>query len=1033
MKLALLTLLLISHLLAPIKFALGAESSTSNPVVKDKKLFDILSRIKTKQQSHEQNKQENNVNNVVESENVSPKKSLLPQNDSSGIPTGEELILSIYIDKLYLADTFAYKTDNGTKINLYDFFESLDFPIDIDLEEGIIAGWYINESNRFELNLSTAEHQNGLAQLTINEQNIDVLSESITIEGDELYVEGDTLAQWFNLEISYNYNDQILILQSQQALPIQAKLAREGRNIYVQNTSASVMPWKESSYQLFSSPLIDFQINASTDNDDNNYVSYSALGQHDLGYFSSQYYLAANNDNGISDARIKLSKIISDKSMFSALSGDNFEVGDINPTQISTRYSSSLSRGFSVSSDSNNEISFNRINLNGDIQPGWDIELYRNTILIDKHISIQNGRYEFNNIDLLYGNNVFEMIMYGPQGQVEKRTKEVYLDRNMLSANEASYGFSVTQEGKSVIKTNNSNNHLFREDGWLVAGRYNQGINKLLSLDFGLSSYFQNDKEKEDRYTSSLGVNLQLFDRLLLTTNSTFDNQENMSNGFNARMPWSNHTFLYQYQKTEANIQEDNITGNSETKSTFSSHLFAMNGQLLHINDLRMNYQNQFRYNVKDNLETTAFTNSISANFKRFMLQNEFTWQETKDDLNSFDSVFGSVNVNTNFGPVFTRLSSTYAIKPETDIVNVSADLSLSVTDTIYSNVRVSYAPKLKRYNSRFSVNWHNDSVNVNTYINVDSDDEWSIGLLFRFALGYQLDYNKAFISSTPLANSGSTMVRVFKDDNANNEFDPGEELLKGVKVKAVQSYRQGVSDEDGIAIIKGMMNNQKTDLVIDPSTLDDPFLIPLGKGIAFTPRTGFLNSIDYPVVTSSEIDGTVYLVDKKGIETPLSFVDLNLLNEVGDIVGQARTEYDGYYLFVDLPPGQYKVSIAEEYIKKKKLDNTADLSIVLTAQGDVINGSDFILSQLEFTSGYVANIGKFSSVNMLKTYWYLTNRRNRAKLKHSVFYVKDDMTNKYQLNLAFYKTEAEANIACKAANAVKINCHVEAYELQVK
>jgi hypothetical protein len=1040
MKLTILTLVFISTLLVSINNAFGAENSTNidaekNNSVKNSGLFGILDRIGKKQQRYEEIKQENNkTKNLVQSETVVTVTPELLPNDGSGIATGQELILSMYIDKLYLADTFAYKTNKGTKINLYDFFQSLDFPIDIDLTKGIVAGWFIEVNNRFELNLSGLSDKSASAQLIINEQVVDAHAENITIEDGDIYVDGATLAKWFDFEISYNFNDQIVIIQSQRNLPIQAKLARERRKIYTKNTNASVMPWKNSNYEMFSSPLIDFQFNTSTNDDNNNNVNASALGQHDLGYFSSEYYLSGN-DESLTDARFKLSKVIPEKSIFSSLSGANFEMGDIRGTQISNLYSSRLSRGFSVTSNLDNDISFNRVNLNGDIQPGWDIELYRNTILIDKQISVQNGRYEFNNIDLLYGNNFFEMILYGPQGQVEKRTKEVYLDQNMLSANDASYSFSATQEGKSIFNVNSNNSNVFGEEGFRIAGQYGRGINKSLSVDFGLSSFIQSDDEKEDRYTSSLGMDLQLFDRLLLSSNNTFDNQKNMANNITARMPWSNHSFLYEYQRTESNLLiTDSATDiESEDKNIRKYQRITMNGPVFTGESLRLNYQNIFGYDVKENAEITDFTNSLSANFKRYMLQNTFRWQETKTDFYDLATVDGALSFNTYLGTIFTRLSSSYTIKPVAKITSVSTDLSWNASENIYSNVRVSYAPETKRYNSRFAVNWHNESLNVSTYANVNSDDEWSVGLLFRFSLGYHADYNKTFISSTPLSSAGTAMVRVYKDDNANNQFDEGESLINGVKVKAVQSYRQGISGEDGIAVIKGLINNKKTDLAIDPSTFEDPFLIPLGQGVAFTPRRGYLNSFDYPVVTASEIDGIVYFEDKEGLKTPLSFAEIHLVNEAGEVVTKTRTEYDGYYLFVDLPPGQYKVSISDEYIKKQKLYNTDDLSIVLTAQGDVINGSDFILSQLEFTSGYVANIGQFSSLNMLKAYWYLLNRRNRAKLKHSVFYVKDDLTNKYHLNLAFYKTKNEAYTACEAASKVKINCNVAAHELVIK
>ena len=66
------------------------------------------------------------------------------------------------------------------------------------------------------------------------------------------------------------------------------------------------------------------------------------------------------------------------------------------------------------------------LDLQGDIQPSWDVELYRNDELISALTAGPDGRYVFNDIELLYGNNTLRLVFYGPQGQTRERPRRCW-------------------------------------------------------------------------------------------------------------------------------------------------------------------------------------------------------------------------------------------------------------------------------------------------------------------------------------------------------------------------------------------------------------------------------------------------------------------------------------------------------------------------------------------------------------------------------------------------------------------------------
>lgn len=1019
MKLPIILVLFLSFITAMATAAENQSSSTA------KNIRDIINRIKGKYQLIEQYNSANSPDvliNTLESSSISSNKELpsAAQSVETGIAVGEELILDIMLKRWFLGDLFAYKSASGAQISLSQLFLIIDFPIEIDLSARKASGWFLKESNRFHFDFSMTPTED--AQVTINGITSLISPNDIRIEGNDIYVDGNLVSEWFGLNLNYNFNDLKVVLQPTQMLPIEQRLIREKRKTTSTKKNTSMMPWKESSYQLISSPLVDIQLQSNFNKNNGFYSSYSALGSHDLAYMNTSYYIAGNKQQGLSDARLKFTKQASEATLLPGLPATYFEIGDVN----GVNGNSPFSRGFLLANSKTTKSDNNRISLNGDIQPGWDIELYHNNILIKKETSLQTGRYEFNDIDLFYGENDFQIISYGPQGQVVKKHEEFYVNKNLLGLNDSNYAMSITQSGKSLLGINKD--RTVENEGWIVSSRYGQGITPWLSLQFGQSYLFNN--QGKDIFSYNLGANMTLFNNLLLNSTTKVNQDNGFATQFSAKTVLGKQSLFYKFQQNKDNI--DNLDSLSVSEST--SHQFKMSGAFAVYNKFKLNYANSV-FHKENNLNqaTTSAINQLNLRKDNFSLQNDFNWQSVHDGQESIDTFTGFVGFTRRFGPIYTRLSSGYSIKPTAKVENLSSEFSWSMTDTIQSTLKLNYQLEQKSYQAQLSTFWQNEYFNFSSNVNYTDQNEWSFGLSLRLGIGYELKHDKYFFNPTPLTNSGSVIARVFEDLNSNGQFDKGEPLIEGAKVKALQHRRQGITGEDGLAVIKNMPNNTISDIVLDQESLADPFWIPLTPGVAITARRGYLEQLDFPVVTAGEVDGTVYLIDKNGVEKPLSSVEIELINDNGEIVQTTRSEYDGYYLFVNIVPGQYHVVITDSYIKKHKLKESDGLAINLSAQGEIFNGSDLSMEQLIFSSGYVVNVGSFTSLTMLKTYWHLIQRRHRSRLRQTVFYVKNELTNKYQLNLGFYKEKTTADNACDITSKADINCTVEPYEFALK
>jgi len=91
---------------------------------------------------------------------------------------------------------------------------------------------------------------------------------------------------------------------------------------------------------------------------------------------------------------------------------------------------------------------FDRITLDGDLPIGWEVELYRNEVLLDFRVDQISGRYSFQNVPLLFGNNILRLAFYGPQGQVREELKQIRVGPEQIKPGEHRYRFAFNQQDK---------------------------------------------------------------------------------------------------------------------------------------------------------------------------------------------------------------------------------------------------------------------------------------------------------------------------------------------------------------------------------------------------------------------------------------------------------------------------------------------------------------------------------------------------------------------------------------------------------
>lgn len=930
------------------------------------------------------------------------------QTNDVGIPAGELLFFSAYLHKYYLGELFAIKSENGAWVELNSLFELLNFAINVNNEKLTAKGWYISPDNEFDLNLTDKTVRIKGNSYSLNEQDY-------YIDAGDLFVDYDLLNTWFGLNIQLNYSSLEMGFSPNIKLPIEKKLAREKRSFYTgSQNNTPTLPWKPSPYKAMSSPVADVQLSYTATNN-NNTFNYAILGSQDLAYFNSEYYLAGSNGDLLKDSRLSFNRENAEGNLLGPLNATSIEFGDVLATQIGSRFKGNYARGVKVNNKPlYKEVNSNQITLTGAVQAGWDVELYRNNVLIDQQLSLPDGRYLFENIDLLFGTNTFELIFYGPQGEVERKVEEYLIDGNSLERGDGFYELSFTQQGEQLL---NSGNTVVGEKGWLLSGRYEKGITNYFSVYTGISALKSDEAESLTNY--ALGSNLSLLNRVLVNFDYEQNSLEEKDLRLSTRSELLGQSVRLSVRKTS---QLQSQTQQSKSFNNLNSYELFFSGNLMENPYGRLSYQNTANYTDSDFQDSiTMFGNILNYTAGGYAFNNNLQWA----DNNRF---FGSSRLQKRFGLLGTRFGINYSLEPTSEITSYETEFSRSLTSNLQAELKLTHELKTEVKFAELGLNWQTDLFSLNSNVNYDTDDNWRVGLFGRFSFGFDNKNNDYFINRRSLVQSGSLMVHVYLDENNNGIYDDGEQNLEGVKVKGLQNYRRAVTDKNGMALLSGMPANLTTDIVIEPGSISEPFLVTANDGFSITPRAGFVEYMEIPLNHSSELEGTVYKQDEQGSSEVQPFATIKLLDKQGKQVAQTQAAYDGYYLFTDLRPGEYKAVIDDEFKQRKSLKDTQQVMVNLPAQGEVVMGVDFELKEKTQTPAYIANAGGFSSLPIMKAYYQLIKRHLNEQSKRDAFYIKDDKQKRYFLAVAYAESaQGELEQVCAELKVKGLNCQVQA------
>ncbi|WP_028865531.1 hypothetical protein [Psychromonas aquimarina] len=830
----------------------------------------------------------------------------------------ELLFLDAYLDRSDLNSSIEVITPDFILfyLSIDELATLLDLPLTIEPKLSLISGWFINETNIVDINIDTLQYKIGEKSGTL--KNNDFLNAD-----DMLYINNRALDRLFGLHSEIRTNDLKINFTSDLQLPYQAKLER----LTKQKMHASRQGNRKDAhlvydnYQWLGSPNIDISSQLSTsrknyqqENSDNIVFTGSA----DIAKHGSEFYFNKRQDD--LQMRIKMYKslAVNNRSWY-------YEFGDAGGLANSLSGGGGLGRGFSFrqSRDSNQDFSSRR--LEGNAQPGWEAELYRNGALIDYQEISDNGYYLFDNVPIQLGQNNFVIVLYGPQGQ-RKEIEESFVGHSLKQkSGQWTPEFSIIEPYQRVIPL-----HYKEKKGRNINASISYGLSDQLQASLGWNEKEQSYTEQKYRY---------------------------INNAFKGS--WRDVVFNLEsaYETTDSNLSYS-----AEVLSQFRQHDWGIN--YLHQNDSQRdayqsiglsmmgnqalissqdNYSFSINYLKQNSDNSLNLSGQHSANYESFSLNNRLDFIQARDSR----ELSGNTSANYNLSGNMFILDWQYKAWPEPKTRSVSASYSRRFGKT-YLQLR-SNINRIQR-NSDYSaqLSWSFKYFRLGTRMTVDDQKNYTMAL--TFSTGLAVNAEQMHFSRNTLKNTATIKAIAFEDSNYNGVFDENEQAVSGVQFKGNSAWKNKQTDDQGIVYLPEVKTSSTQYIEFKEDSLDDPFLVVDKPYIEVEAHAGGLNELYFPIYQTSEIEGEIMLRRKDEETVTQQAVPLLLVNEKGEQKGRVLSEYDGFFVFEGVIPGKYRIVVEQNYLRRKGFvfDQPLEIDMQTNDELEGIEVGTLFISEIE-------------------------------------------------------------------------------------
>jgi hypothetical protein len=834
----------------------------------------------------------------------------------------DQFLLDVNIRQLRLGDGVrAYNTPEGTCVVLGDFLTTLDVPMRIDLTAKKASGWAFKENNRISIDYAAgavtyAGKSETLAPGTIRE----------TPEG--WCVQTAALSRWFGIGVKPVTTGSVLVLQSDAKLPVELAMERQQRAAHIRPASfdLSSLPQVRIPYRMWRAPALDFVVSAG--------VTYrasdgmrvdrqsSVFAAGEIAHLSYDAQITTTQKGKPSLLRLRAYRSDPDGGLLGPLHATHFGMGDVEGFDSGLTGSVAAGRGAVITNRPlSARAAFDRTRFEGDLPSGWEAEIYRNGELLAFAKANSSQRYVFEDVQLLYGENQIQIILYGPQGQVRTRDEVVNVGQDNVPAGKTWYWAGFNQPGRDIVELERPPDDTTQPKAQ-AAVSLEHGIDDRTSVGVLARAMLIGD----ERLTFIEGTVRRSIGPALVELGAARESNGGMAahaqilgkfGSVNVRAEALLANDFHLRGGPEQSVREGRIALDAPVR--IGRTVLPAHAEV-HVTQQR---------NAATQLEAAA---RLSANFDRFNLATAISYK--KQYLTAGPEPPGELNLGLigtgRIGDVRLRAETSFDVSPSARFRTAELSAYWSASDRIDWEGDLAYDAESHRARAKITHVRRFNSLAVALTGEAATDGS----VAFGFNLNFSLDPGHGFtLSRRPLAQAGAVHALVYRDLNDNGVHDANEPLEKGALITTGTVQAERPTDARGSVTVGGLTAYMPVAIGLDQTSLPDPMLIPKKALQVVVPRPGVPAEVQIALVGGGDIEGAIIKNGGLGFEG----LDLELVDAAGKVVGTERTDFDGFFLFERVAYGTYTVRISKDSAQAAKL--LADLGVraELTADKTVV------------------------------------------------------------------------------------------------
>lgn len=816
----------------------------------------------------------------------------------------DSLVLELRSGQYRLGDSMrGYQTGKGVCVDMADLVQALNLPVRLDRKSRRATGWIFAEEETFVLD------RDSLTVQTVNNRH--------ALREDELHdtpegwcAELGALSRWFGVTFRADLANMAVVIETDRKLPFLESIERKSRAARLRNRAVTFdlaqLPKADVPYKSWRTPAVDVMLNTAWRSAPGSGSTFDARYE---AYASGEVLGASFDARLTSDARampetlrVKAYRIDPEGGLLGPLQATQVAVGDVETFAGTLTGQSAVGRGiFLTNRPVTRSSRFAVTTLRGELPAGWDAELYRNGQLLSFQASRADGRYEFADVELRFGANDFEVVLYGPQGQVRRDATSYPVGNASLPAGQTLYWAGIVEVGRNLIDFRKT----FADPvtGWRWGVGVERGIDRRTTVGVGLQSLMlKGIRRNYAELTLRRGIGPLLVE---------LAGAQEFGHGSGRALQGQALGRIGRFNVRAEALWVDGGY-ESEVVSAEESRAFGFSTDTdLNIGGKRFPVQAGWRQTVARNgTKVNEWLLRSSLPLRGLSLTAELVKRQSSgpkaDHLN--DGMRLNLLANTRLGGVRLRGNARFrlsGIGKGLDTAEVVAERAL----TRRSDLRASVAYQGSNRSFDFGLGYvrHFERFALRGDATYSSRGNVGLGLSLAMSFGPDPVGGGWRASADKLAQFGEAAVSVYRDENGDGRRQPGEEPVEGIEIATGGGLEQSRTNASGMTVIDGLRPFTQVLVRIDESSIEDPLLYPKGRGVVLVPRPGVMARIELPLAPTGEVEGSLAGIDGEMREG----VTIELVDSRGQVQARALSEFDGYFLFDRVPYGEYRLRVS--------------------------------------------------------------------------------------------------------------------------